>query len=329
MPKFQVYKDSADKFRFRLRADNNKIIAVGEAYEQYAGCINGIKSVQKNSNAPLEDTTVEGKRFSNPKFQIYKDNAGKFRFHLNARNGEIIAESSEGYEAKDACLNGINVVRQSANAEIKDLTESEESTDAKTEDIAQAMSSETNTPQSIEMSETEGNIVGQSGNAGIKDLTQSEKTEAENIEGTATAMSAEKNIPQNLGAPKPEVNEMDKEDEMLAELKKIREAVEKAPLPAPPKGLWNEFKDFLSKYKIFGLAIAFIIGLYLGILVQALVKDLLLPAIGLLIPGMNNLAEYKAGAFGVGDFLVALITFLIVALIAFIAVKVVKKWNIE
>ncbi len=122
---------------------------------------------------------------------------------------------------------------------------------------------------------------------------------------------------------------MSKEDEMLAELRKIREAVEKAPPAAPPKGLWNEFKDFLSKYKIFGLAVAFILGLYLGTLVQALVKDLLLPAIGLLIPGMDNLAILMMGPFAVGDFLVALITFLIVALIVFIAVKVVKRWGIE
>ena len=122
---------------------------------------------------------------------------------------------------------------------------------------------------------------------------------------------------------------MSKEDEMIAELKKIREAVEKAPAPAPPKGLWNEFKDFLSKYKIFGLAIAFIIALYLGTLVQALVKDLLLPALTLLIPGMDNLATLTIGVFGVGDFLVALITFLFVALIAFIAVKIAKKWRIE
>lgn len=122
---------------------------------------------------------------------------------------------------------------------------------------------------------------------------------------------------------------MSKEDEMLAELKKIREAVEKAPAPAPPEGLWNEFKDFLSKYRIFGLAIAFIIALYLGILIQALVKDLLLPALTLLIPGMDNLATLTIGVFGVGDFLVALITFLFVALIAFIAVKIAKKWKIE
>jgi large conductance mechanosensitive channel len=122
---------------------------------------------------------------------------------------------------------------------------------------------------------------------------------------------------------------LSKEDEMIIELKKIREAVEKAPPPAPPKGLWNEFKDFLSKYKIFGLAIAFIIATYLGILVNSLVKDLLLPAIGLIFPDIDNLATVTMGPFNVGLFLVALITFLIVALIAFIAVKVVKKWRIE
>jgi large conductance mechanosensitive channel len=122
---------------------------------------------------------------------------------------------------------------------------------------------------------------------------------------------------------------MDKEDQILEELKKIRAALEKPSAPAPPKGLWNEFKDFLSKYKIFGLAVAFIIALYLGTLVQSLVKDLLLPAIGLAIPGMDNLATITAGPFGIGAFLVALITFIIVALLAFVAVKVVKKWGID
>lgn len=124
---------------------------------------------------------------------------------------------------------------------------------------------------------------------------------------------------------------MVKEEEMLAELKKIREAVEKAPAPAPapPKGLINEFKEFISKYKIFGLAVAFIIALYVGILIQALVKDILLPIIGLAIPGMDNLALLTVGPLGVGDFLVALITFIIVALLVFLVVKVAKKWHIE
>ena len=123
---------------------------------------------------------------------------------------------------------------------------------------------------------------------------------------------------------------MSSEQKMLDELKKIREALEAkpAPAPTPPKGLWNEFKDFLSKYKIFGLAVAFIIGLYLGILIQALVKDLLLPLIGLAIPGIDNLSTYAIGAFAIGDFLVALITFIIVALMVFIMVKVAKKWGL-
>ena len=89
----------------------------------------------------------------------------------------------------------------------------------------------------------------------------------------------------------------------------------------------------LVKYKILGLAIGFIIGLYLGTLVQSLVADLLLPAIGALIPGLDNLATMIVTAagqnFGVGNFLVALITFIIVALIAFLITKMAKKMKID
>ena len=128
---------------------------------------------------------------------------------------------------------------------------------------------------------------------------------------------------------------MTDQEEILTELRKIRESLEKTPPPPPPpkQTLWDEFKDFLSKYKIFGLAIAFIIGMYLGNLVQALVKDLLLPAIGLLIPGLDNLAEgtvkIESQIFAYGDFLVALLTFLIVALLVFVAVRVAKRWGVE
>jgi large conductance mechanosensitive channel len=119
---------------------------------------------------------------------------------------------------------------------------------------------------------------------------------------------------------------------MLAELKKIREAVEKAPPPTPPKGLWKEFLDFLSKYQVMGLAVAFIIGLYLGNLVKALVSDLLLPAIGLAVPGLKNLSSYVVAvgkqSFQLGDFLSYLITFIIVALVVFLIVKIVKRWHI-
>ncbi len=130
---------------------------------------------------------------------------------------------------------------------------------------------------------------------------------------------------------------MPKEDEMLKELKQIRELLtpKPAPPPPPPKGLWNEFKAFIENYKVMGLAVAFIMGVYLGNLVQSLVKDLLLPAIGLALPGLSDLAslQYNVGEpeqiFGIGNFLVALITFIIVAFVIFILVKITKKWGIK
>ena len=128
---------------------------------------------------------------------------------------------------------------------------------------------------------------------------------------------------------------MSKEDKMLEELRRIRELLEPKPAPAvpAPKGLWAEFMDFLSKYKVIGLAVAFIIGIYLGALVQALVTDLIMPIIGLALPGIGNLADYKflvgSQYFTVGHFLATLITFIIVALLIFILVKMTKKWGIE
>ena len=125
------------------------------------------------------------------------------------------------------------------------------------------------------------------------------------------------------------------DNEMLEELRRIRTALEPKPAaPAPaPKGLWAEFMDFMSKYKVLGLAVGFIIGLYLGSLVQALVKDLLLPTIGLAIPGMKDLATYAvtvlSQSYGIGEFLVALITFIIVAFVVFLIVKIAKRWHME
>lgn len=283
MPKFQVYKDDNGQCRFRLLADNNKIVATGEAYKQYAGCINGVKSIQKNCNAAIEDTTVEGaEKLKNPKFEVYKDTANQFRFRLKASNGQIIAES-EGYETKEACLDGVSVIRKSCEAEIEDQTVITESIEEN------ASSSKADTLKQVDSTVT--------------------------IAAESTA------------------KESSKKDEMIEELKRIRLSLEKVPPPQPLKGLWNEFKDFLKKYSILGLAVAFVLGLYLGAVVQALVKDFIMPLIGLIIPGMANLATYSITAlsqvFGIGDFLVALITFIIVALIVFLVVKVAKRWKID
>lgn len=56
--KFEVYTDKAGKFRFRLKASNGEIIAVGEAYSSKSACMNGIESVRKNAaNATIEEVT--------------------------------------------------------------------------------------------------------------------------------------------------------------------------------------------------------------------------------------------------------------------------------
>ena len=124
---------------------------------------------------------------------------------------------------------------------------------------------------------------------------------------------------------------MSKEDKMLEELRRIRELLEPKPAPPPPPpktGLWNDFMDFISKYKVMGLAVAFIMGIYLGALVKALVDDWIMPIVTLVMPG-TDWENIVAGPFRVGHFVGALITFIIVAFVIFILVKVTKKWGIE
>jgi len=120
-------------------------------------------------------------------------------------------------------------------------------------------------------------------------------------------------------------------DDVLEELRKIRQLLEPKPAPpapAPPQGLVNEFRDFLSKYRVMGMAVAFILGLYLGGLVNALVNDLIMPIIELSMPGVEW-ETITAGPFRIGHFVGALITFLIVALVIFLLVKITKRMGIE
>lgn len=115
MGKF-IIKETKIGFTFSLKAGNGEVIATGgEVYNSLASIKNGIASVAKNAPvANLEDQTVEGfEAQTHPKFEIYKDKAGEFRFRLKARNGEIIAVS-EGYVKKDSCKNGIESVRKNA-----------------------------------------------------------------------------------------------------------------------------------------------------------------------------------------------------------------------
>jgi len=119
-------------------------------------------------------------------------------------------------------------------------------------------------------------------------------------------------------------------DEILAELQAIRKVLTPAPPASPPKGFMNEFKAFLEQYKVLGLAVGFIMGIYLGNLVKALVGDLVLPIISFALPPNSNVNTFMvAGVFGVGDFVNNLLTFIIVALVIFLIVKMAARANIK
>jgi large conductance mechanosensitive channel len=122
---------------------------------------------------------------------------------------------------------------------------------------------------------------------------------------------------------------LEKDDEILAELRKITELLSKPPEPARAKGFVNEFRAFLSEYKVLGLAVGFIMAIYLGAVVKALVTDLILPTVQFAIPpGSGNINGLMAGPFGVGDFANAILTFIIVALVIFLIVRVAKRYEI-
>lgn len=114
MGKF-VVRTVPSGIKFDLKATNGQVIASSEVYESKAACLNGIESVRRNSKlGGLEDQTEEGyETVKHPKFEMYVDKAGEYRFRLKARNGEVIAVS-EGYVKKESCLNGIESVRKNA-----------------------------------------------------------------------------------------------------------------------------------------------------------------------------------------------------------------------
>ena len=114
MSKF-VIRAVASGIKFDLVHTNGQVIATSEVYNSKKSCLSGIASVQRNAAAAnVEDQTAEGfEKVKHPKFEMYTDKAGEFRFRLKATNGQFIA-TSEGYKAKASCLNGIESVKKNA-----------------------------------------------------------------------------------------------------------------------------------------------------------------------------------------------------------------------
>ena len=114
MGKFEV-KQVKTGYKFNLKAGNGEIIAVSEVYTTESACMNGVESIRKNAPvAPVEDQTVENfEVLKHPKFELYLDKAGEYRFRLKAKNGEIVA-TGESYKAKASCRNGIDSIKRNA-----------------------------------------------------------------------------------------------------------------------------------------------------------------------------------------------------------------------
>ena len=112
MGKFSI-REKNDKFSFRLKAGNGEVIATSQMYKSLQTCKAGIASVKTNAPiAALENQTEEGYKVEkHPKFEVYMDNAGEYRFRLKAKNGQNIA-ASEGYSALKSCFNGVESVRK-------------------------------------------------------------------------------------------------------------------------------------------------------------------------------------------------------------------------
>ncbi len=122
MGKFVIKKTNTG-VKFDLKANNGEIIASSQVYKSAVSCKKGVASVQKCAPvAAVENQTEKDcKAEKNPKFEIYNDKAGEFRFRLKASNGQIIA-TSEGYKALKSCINGIESVKKNA-AEAKVVEE--------------------------------------------------------------------------------------------------------------------------------------------------------------------------------------------------------------
>ncbi len=119
--RFELKKSKDGRFVFNLYASNGNIIATSQVYSSSSSAVNGIKSVIANAErAQIEDQTVKNTvPIPYPKWEIYLDKSGEYRFRLSASNGSCICHS-QGYTAKSSCKNGIDSIRRFAkNSEIE------------------------------------------------------------------------------------------------------------------------------------------------------------------------------------------------------------------
>lgn len=130
MGKFIIKKTPSGAFNFCLLASNKQKIAVSsQVYTTKGACKKGMESVGKNAQRCIDENRIVDLTLKTPeektcpKFEIYLDKAGMFRYRLIAPNGESLAISEDGYKSKSSCMNGIKSVGVNAmNSQIEDMT---------------------------------------------------------------------------------------------------------------------------------------------------------------------------------------------------------------
>ncbi len=114
MGKFVIKKTTNGTYTFNLVASNGEVIGTSQTYSSLSSAKGGAESVKRNYYAKVEDQTVKDfEKIRHPKYELYQDAQGEFRFRLKAMNGEIVL-ASEGYTAKANAKKGIESVKRNA-----------------------------------------------------------------------------------------------------------------------------------------------------------------------------------------------------------------------
>lgn len=119
---FDIKKSKDGRFVFNLYSANRVIIATSQVYSSSQSALTGIKSVMANAaSAEIEDLTLKKPApKAYPKWEIYIDRAGEYRFRLNASNANCICHAKAGYANKSNCKRGIeSIIRLADDADVK------------------------------------------------------------------------------------------------------------------------------------------------------------------------------------------------------------------
>jgi uncharacterized protein YegP (UPF0339 family) len=103
--KFEIYPDAKKEYRWRFKAGNGEtLVTGGQGYKSKSSCQDAVEKIKANAATDKYQ------------FEVYQDNAGKYRFRTIASNGQNVASSSQGYQSKADCQHAIDVLKKEAKA---------------------------------------------------------------------------------------------------------------------------------------------------------------------------------------------------------------------